>query len=137
MELIDYYLAFDNVCKNYNLSNNLSRYIFDFEIGNIKKKITEEKKDKDSKFLLIKVLEINVKIKKQLLLQIPDPLRYKRECIRFTMHKTDLPNKSLNIYEIKDLIIDFIKSFDVDLKFSHYCCGKTGVMFEQDKYIPY
>lgn len=137
MELIDYYSAFDNVCKNYNLSNNLSRYIFDFEIENIKKKITEEKKNKDSKFLLIKVLEINVKIKKQLLLQIPDPLRYKRECIRFTMHKADLPNKSLNVYEIKDLIIDFIKTFDVDLKFSHYCCGKNGVMFEQDKYIPY
>lgn len=137
MELIDYYSAFDNVCKNYNLSNNLSRYIFDFEIENIKKKITEEKKNKDSKFLLIKVLEINVKIKNQLLLQIPDPLQYKRKCISFTMHKTDLPNKSLNIYEIKDLIIDFIKSFDVDLKFSHYCCEGKGVMFEQDKCIPY
>ena len=44
--------------KNYNLSNNLSRYIFDFEIENIKK-ITEEK-NKDSKFLLIKVLKYTI-----------------------------------------------------------------------------
>ena len=61
----------------------------------------------------------------------------KREYIRVSVHETELPNKSLNIYEIKDLIIDFIKTFDIDLKFSHFCCGKTGVMFEQDKCILY
>ena len=131
MNITDYYLACNNVCKNYNISNDISRYIFDFEI-----EITEEKKDKDSKFLFIKVQLINIKIQKQMFLQMLEcPL--KREYITFSVHETELPNKSLNIYEIKDLIIDFIKTFDVDLKFSHFCCGKTGVMFEQDKCILY
>tara|TARA_Y100000816_G_scaffold285824_1_gene266015 strand:- start:1636 stop:2046 length:411 start_codon:yes stop_codon:yes gene_type:complete len=136
MNITDYYLACNNVCKNYNIPNDISRYIFDFEIENIKKKITEEKKDKDSKFLFIKVQLINIKIQKQMFLQMLEcPL--KREYIRVSVHETELPNKSLNIYEIKDLIIDFIKTFDIDLKFSHFCCGKTGVMFEQDKCILY
>ena len=136
MNVTDYYLAYNTVCKNYNIPNDISRYIFNFEIENVKKKIIEKKKNQDSKFLFIKVQEINIKIKKQMFLQMIEcPL--KREYISFTVHETDLPHKSLNIYEIKDLIIDFIKSFEIDLKFSHYCCGGTGAMFEQDKCILY
>ena len=44
MEIINYYSAFDNVCKNYNIPNDISRYIFNFEIENLKKKIIEKKK---------------------------------------------------------------------------------------------
>ena len=47
MEIINYYSAFDNVCKNYNIPNDISRYIFNFEIENLKKKIIEKKKNKD------------------------------------------------------------------------------------------
>ena len=39
MNVTDYYLAYNTVCKNYNIPNDISRYIFNFEIENVKKKI--------------------------------------------------------------------------------------------------
>ena len=50
MNITDYYLACNNVCKNYNIPNDISRYIFDFEIENIKKKLLKKKKIKIQSF---------------------------------------------------------------------------------------
>ena len=50
MNVTDYYLAYNTVCKNYNIPNDISRYIFNFEIENVKKKLLKKKKIKIQNF---------------------------------------------------------------------------------------
>ena len=127
MEIIDYYLACDNICKEYNVSHQLSRHIFNFEIENIKKLIVEKKKEED--------LEILNKLITTRCIQIEKNMKvFPEETKPLTVHITDLKHRLFNKKELKDIVIRMINKFNTKLQFSHYCCDGKGLMFLQIYY---
>lgn len=124
MEIIDYYLAFDNICKHYNISTYLSRHIFNFEIENIKKLIVEKKKEEDLEILNNLITRKCIQIEKGMN-NVPQEMR------GLTIHIYDLKHKLFNKKELKDIMIPLINKFNTKLQFSHYCCEGEGVMFIQ------
>lgn len=127
MEIIDYYLAYYSICKQYNISNCLSRHIFNFEIKNIKKLVVEKKKEEDleilNKFITTRCIQIEKVMK-----------RFPEETESLTVHRTDLKHRLFNKKELRDIMIFLINKFNTKLQFSHYCCGGKGVMFTENRY---
>ena len=127
MEIIDYYLACDNICKRHNISNYLSRHIFNFEIENIKKLVVEKKKKQDLEILNKLITTRCIHIEKNMDL-------FPEESKVLTIHLTDLKHGLFTIEELKDIMIPMIDKFNTKLQFSHYCCDRKGVLFIQIYY---
>lgn len=127
MEIIDYYLACDNICKEYNVSHQLSRHIFNFEIENIKKLVVEKKKKQDLEILNKMITTRCIEIEKKMKL-------FPEESKVLIIHLTDLKHRLFTIEELKDNMIPMIDKFNTKLQFSHYCCGRKGVMFVEILY---
>ena len=127
MEIIDYYLACDNICKHHNISSYLSRHIFNFEIENIKKLVVEKKKKQDLEILKKLITTRCIHIEKNMDL-------FPEETKALTIHLTDLKHRLFNIDELKNIMIAMINKFNTKLQFSHYCCDRKGVMFLQIYY---
>ena len=127
MEIIDYYLACDNICKEYNVSHQLSRHIFNFEIEHIIKIIVDKKKEEDLEILNKLITTRCIQIEKNMKL-------FPEETKTLTVHITDLKNQLFNKKELKDIMISMINKFNTKLQFSHYCCDGKGLMFLQIYY---
>tara|TARA_B100000161_G_scaffold23529_1_gene13919 strand:+ start:4499 stop:4882 length:384 start_codon:yes stop_codon:yes gene_type:complete len=127
MEIIDYYLACDNICKHHNISSYLSRHIFNFEIENIKKLVVEKKKKQDLEILNKLITTKCIQIEKNMDL-------FPQESKVLTIHLTDLKHRLFTIEELKDIMIPMIDKFNTKLQFSHYCCDRKGVLFIQIYY---
>ena len=50
----------------------------------------------------------------------------------FLLHIYELPyKKNINVYQLKDVCLEYFKYNHIIMMFSHYCCEKTGIVLKQ------
>ncbi len=101
MSVLDHYIELLNVGNQYNIPNDITRTIFEYEKKNIMKK-------ENLRSLIPVILK-----------------RIHNESSRnsFSYHLSELKYKNVNtIFHVRVVIENLIRTYDLSFKFSHYCC---------------
>ena len=106
MSVLDHYVSLANMSKRFNIPFDVTKIILEYEKLNIMKK-------KDVNYVEEKIFNLKDSVKKQ------------RDKVMLTIHKEQLPYKTIDINSLKIIIEELIEKNKLDLMFSHFCCRDT------------